>query len=229
MPTPPPAAPPPGDHYLTLAGEGRHELKVKRSRFIGLAAPAPDEAAARHWIHAQERRFHDARHVCYGWRLGHHQNILENRSDAGEPSGTAGEPILSALRKAGVSDAVVVVVRYFGGVKLGTGGLSRAYGEAAELAVVAAGKRTVLLGRHFELTFPYSLRKTLDHLLRQCRGEIEAESYREIIRWRIWLPHSQCEPFARLLTESTAGAVSLREEPEAPSSSPATAPPTGQQ
>ncbi len=214
MPTPPSSPPPPEDHYLTLAGEGRHELKIKRSRFIGLAAPAADEAAARQWIHEQERRFHDARHVCYGWRLSHHENILENRSDAGEPSGTAGEPILAALRKAEASDAVVVVVRYFGGIKLGTGGLSRAYGEAAELAVTAAGTRTVLLGRRFELTFPYALRKTLDHLLQRCRGEIEDESYSEIIHWRIWLPHSQCEPFARQLTESTAGTVSLHEEPE---------------
>ncbi len=213
---PVPELPPPGrDQYRTLAGAGQHELKVKRSRFVGLAAPAADENAARAWVQAQERRFHDARHVCYGYRLGHHDHIREVRSDAGEPSGTAGEPILAALRKQGISDAVVVVVRYFGGIKLGTGGLSRAYGETAECALTTAGARTVLLGRRFTLEFPYPLRKTLDHLLRQCRGRIYAESYTETIRWGIWLPHSQCAGFSLRLTESTAGAVPLREEPDA--------------
>lgn len=208
----------PEDFFLTVAGEAVCEVKIKRSRFIGLVSPVCDSAAVHTWIEGQEKRYHDARHVCFGWRLGHGPAITENRSDAGEPSGTAGEPILAALRKVEVSDAVVVVVRYFGGIKLGTGGLSRAYGETAAAALEQAGTRVVQLGRDLALEFPYAQRKTLDHLLQQCRGRIRDESYTEQISWRIWLPHSQYPLFLAKVREATAGAVVPREFPEDPTS-----------
>jgi len=197
------------DSYHTLAGTGEAETKVQRSRFIALAAPAPDPDAARAVVDAMARRYHDSRHVCFGWRLGHHPSTQENRNDAGEPSGTAGEPILAAIRKRDLVNTVVVVVRYFGGVKLGTGGLQRAYGEAAELALAAAPVQEVLLGREFDLEFPYPLRKTVDHLLAKARGRVVREEYSDRISWRIWLPHSTWSGFATALTEATAGALNL--------------------
>lgn len=204
------------DYHLTLAGPARCEVKIKRSRFIGLAAPVKDEDAARTFIREQENHFHDARHVCYGWRLGCGTDLRENRSDAGEPSGTAGEPILAALRKVEVTDAVVVVIRYFGGIKLGTGGLSRAYGEAAETAVRLAETRVVLQGRIYVLDFPYPLRKTLEHLLRRAAGEIRGETYTEAVTWRVWVPNSRCAAFTDGVREATAGAVTPREASDAP-------------
>lgn len=204
-------SPAPEDHYLTLASSATAELKVKRSRFISLVKPVSRAEEAKTWIKAQEKAYHDARHVCYAWRLGHHQDIQEIRSDAGEPAGTAGEPLLVSLRRLSVSNAVVVVVRYFGGIKLGTGGLARAYGEAAETAVSAAGLRTVLLGKHFSLTFPYPLRKTVAHLLTQFQGVIESEAYSEEIQWQIWLPRSRCRDFATALRESSSGTLVLQE------------------
>lgn len=202
------------DSYLTLAGETRAEIKVQRSRFIALAAPAETEADARAIIEAMARQYHDSRHVCHGWRLGHSPATVENRSDAGEPSGTAGEPILAALRKLDLVDAVVVVVRYFGGVKLGTGGLQRAYAAAAEAALEGAPAREVLLGRVFTVDFPYAFQKTMGHLLEGCRGKVTDEQYSEQVRWRVWLPHSTWENFAAALTEASAGGVSLVPCPE---------------
>lgn len=198
------------DSYWTVAGDAASELKVQRSRFLGRVGPAADQIAARAFIKAQETAFHDARHVCYAWRLGYGQDITEIRSDAGEPAGSAGEPLLAALRKADISDAVVVVVRYFGGVKLGTGGLARAYGQAAETALAASPRREILLGRDFELSFPYTLQKTLDRLLAAHGGRIIREDYTEAVSWGIWLPHSTWETFARALTEATSGRVELQ-------------------
>ncbi|MHB8080419.1 MAG: YigZ family protein, partial [Candidatus Krumholzibacteriia bacterium] len=156
-----------GGGYATLAGQGEAELRVERSRFVALAAPAADEAGARLLVAGQTRRHHDARHVCFGWRGGPGAGGRELRSDAGEPAGTAGEPILAALRHADLAEAVVVVARWFGGVKLGTGGLGRAYGAAAAAALAAAPRRVVIPGAEGRLRFAYALEKTVAHLLEQ--------------------------------------------------------------
>ena len=113
------------DSYDTLGDTGRFEQKIQRSRFLAEAWPADTEDAARTVIADMRRRYHDARHVCHAWRLGHGESMVEIRNDDGEPSGTAGEPILLAIRGAGLTETVVAVARYFGGVKLGTGGLGR--------------------------------------------------------------------------------------------------------
>ena len=99
------------DSYLTLGGMGDAEIKIQRSRFVAWAGPASDEEAARGFIADLARRYHDSSHVCFAWRLGQTGSLSENRNDDGEPSGTAGEPILSAIRKREVTDTVAVVVR----------------------------------------------------------------------------------------------------------------------
>lgn len=211
---PRPSSEPP-DSFLTLEQDATTEIKIQRSRFIALAAPVGDETAARRVIAAQAQRYHDARHVCHGWRLGAPPQITENRNDDGEPSGTAGEPILAEIRKRDLTRVVVVVVRYFGGIKLGTGGLARAYGQAAATALVAAPLRTVLQGRSFGLEFPYALQKTLQHLLAAHAGRIVRQDYGATVQWTVWLPHSRWEAFQQKLTEATAGAVQLAPPPPA--------------
>ena len=198
------------DSYDTLAGPGEAEIKVQRSRFLAVAAPAMDEDAARALVLELRRRHHDARHVCHGWRLGIGGEV-EARNDDGEPSGTAGEPILATIRGAGLSDAAVAVVRWFGGVKLGTGGLQRAYGDAAAAALAAAPRRTVLLGRRFHLDLDYARQKTVRHLLDAHDGRVEHEDYTDRVAWRIWLPHSRWEGFAAALREATADQLHLRD------------------
>jgi uncharacterized YigZ family protein len=211
--TPEPANGPP-DSFLTLAQEATTEIKIQRSRFIAVVSPVLDEPAARRVIAAQAKRYHDARHVCHGWRLGAPPHIAEGRNDDGEPSGTAGEPILAEIRKRDLTRVVVVVVRYFGGIKLGTGGLARAYGQAAATALVAAPLRTVLQGRRFVVAFPYALQKTLRHLLAAHDGKVLHEDYGATVQWTLWLPHSRWAAFQATLTETTAGAVQLAIPPQ---------------
>ncbi|MBC8422860.1 YigZ family protein [bacterium] len=196
--------------YDTLATGGRAEHKVRRSLFVAEAHPLadPDEVRAR--VADVARRHRDCRHVCHGWRVGHGADQGEGRSDGGEPAGTAGEPILAALRGAEVTDALVVVARWFGGVKLGTGGLGRAYRDAAAAALAAAPRRRVLLGRTFALDFGYELVGSLEHLLARCRGRVEASDFAERVTWTVWLPEDRWSSFARDLETLTHGRVKMR-------------------
>ena len=142
-------------------------------------------------------------------RLGPPPGALELRNDAGEPSGTAGEPILAALRKADLSDCVGVVVRWFGGVKLGTGGLARAYGAAMETAAGNVAVREVLLGQEFEVGLPYALQKTVRHLVYGRQGKVVREEYGEGVSWIVWLPSSRCPGFTAEVIDATAGQATV--------------------
>jgi len=198
------------DSYLTLAAIGQAEIKVQRSRFLAKAARADSRSVVRQVVAEFANRYHDCRHVCFGWRGGLGDDLQESRNDGGEPNGTAGSPILLAIQQAELTDCVVVVARYFGGIKLGTGGLARAYGDAAAAALETAPRRTVFLGHEFTIHVPYSQQKTLDHLLKQYGGKSVHAEYSEVVQWRIWLPRSTWRQFAAAVTEATAGAVQIK-------------------
>ncbi|HEY0977873.1 MAG TPA: YigZ family protein [Flavobacteriales bacterium] len=124
------------DRYLTLAGESTGTYREKASKFIGYAFPISDEAGFRARCEAIAKAEHSARHCCYAWVLGP-DDARHRANDAGEPAGTAGRPILRQLQARGLTQAAVVVVRYFGGTLLGKAGLVHAYGEAAHAALDA--------------------------------------------------------------------------------------------
>lgn len=151
--------------YLTIAGPARAEIEVKRSRFVCDLARVATEAEAREVIEAVRAASRDARHHCTAFVLGSDGSTARSNDD-GEPSGTAGMPMLDTLRGRGLSDLVAVVTRWFGGTLLGTGGLIRAYGDAVGAAVDAARlvrrERRVLLG----LTVAHSLAPRLENALR---------------------------------------------------------------
>ncbi len=197
----------PPDEVAVLAGPGQAELTVQRSRFLAYALPAADEAAARAAVAELARRHHDARHVCSAWRVGAPPPPREFRHDDGEPAGTAGEPLLAAIRREDLTHTVVAVVRWFGGIKLGTGGLARAYGEAAALALAAALRGRLQLGRTFRLRFPYALRRAVEAIVAARGGRPVAEAYAEDVAWDVWLPHSGCPGFAAAVREATSGTV----------------------
>lgn len=205
-----PTPPPPPDSVRVLTGPGRAELAEQRSRFLAFAMPAPDEDAARAAVAALRREYHDARHVCSAWRVGAPPPPREHRHDDGEPAGSAGEPILAVLRKAALTNAAVAVVRYFGGVKLGTGGLARAYGAAAGLALAAAPQGDLPLGRVFTLEFPYALRHAVASIIEGRGGHPCAEVYGATVAWDVWLPHSGCPGFSEAVAQATGGAVTPR-------------------
>ncbi len=183
--------------FLSVAGRGEAELVVKRSRFIGWAAPAPDEAAALALVAEARSRYPDATHHCYAYRAGWPSRVVRC-SDDGEPAGTAGRPMLEVVERAGLENVAVVVTRYFGGTLLGAAGLVRAYMEATQLALRAAGNSTY--GPHLQIAVPvpYGAWGRVQHLLADLADEVRAD-YQDQVYVTAWVPaHSWAEVAAQL-------------------------------
>ena len=156
---------PDSDARAVPASPGRGEVREKGSRFFGLASRADSAAAAGELVERLRREHHDATHVAFAWKIGSGAAAARRSSDAGEPSGTAGRPIASAIDASGLTDVVVAVVRYFGGTKLGTGGLARAYRLAAERALAAAGTETQYDTVRLTVRCPYEKAAVVRRLL----------------------------------------------------------------
>ncbi len=161
--------------YAAPAGESRAEIREKGSVFLAVIGPAADEAAAKALLAALEREFPDATHHCWAWRLG--DPARERSADAGEPSGTAGVPILQVLRGAGLSDVMAVVARWFGGTRLGKGGLARAYAAAARAALQGLPAVRKVPTARVAVEVPYEKVGAVKRLLRPPEVELEAEEY----------------------------------------------------
>lgn len=194
--------------YPAPAAEARAELRDRGSRFLAVVRPAPSEDEARAVLAALEAEMPDATHHCWAARVG--WPPLERSSDAGEPSGTAGVPILQVLRGAGLSDVVAVVVRWFGGTKLGKGGLARAYAGAtreavAELPVV---RRVPTVELAVEL--PYDRLGALKRLVRPPQVEIRHEEYGAAVRLVLAVHEAE-----RAALESALADLGLAAEPVA--------------
>jgi putative IMPACT (imprinted ancient) family translation regulator len=183
------------DAYAVLADAGSAELKVKGSRFLALALPVADAAAARRERAALALAHPDASHHCWALRLGPPASALARADDAGEPGGSAGAPIARALVAAGVSDALCVVLRWFGGTKLGLGGLIRAYGEVARAALAVAPRAERLALLRLAGSFPYALEPALRALLEAQGGCLLASRREAAVTWRFALPPSALAPF----------------------------------
>lgn len=159
-----------GDTYFTIQKEGEGQLREKMSRFIAFARKAADAETAKAIVKEYQNEYHDARHVCWAYMLGPERKEWQ-LNDNGEPSGTAGKPILGQINSRGLTDVLVVVVRYFGGIKLGTPGLIAAYREAASLALDDAGIKEMHQMKTINVTFPYM---AADGVMKVVKGnEIE--------------------------------------------------------
>lgn len=140
--------------YFTLQHDGEGKYTEKMSRFLSFAVKVNDVETAREYIKEYQNEYHDARHVCWAYMIGPDRKEWQ-LNDNGEPSGTAGKPILGQINSFGLTDVVVIVVRYFGGIKLGTPGLIAAYREAARLALEDGGKQEMHEMSEVTVTFPY--------------------------------------------------------------------------
>jgi putative IMPACT (imprinted ancient) family translation regulator len=163
----------------TVPAATRRETRVLDSRFLAEAHPVADEAAARERRAALAKEFPTATHHCWALRLRSPEGERALSSDGGEPAGTAGVPILQALRRAGVIDAQVVVARWFGGTKLGKGGLARAYRDAARAALEAAGTAALVPVARLTLAGPVGQDGEVRHALARHGGRITAADYAE--------------------------------------------------
>lgn len=142
------------DAYLTISAPARAKFTEKMSRFLSFAHPVADAAQVRELVAEYQREYHDARHVCWAYVVGTDRSE-QYSNDNGEPSGTAGKPILGQINSRNLTNVAVVVVRYFGGIKLGTPGLIAAYREAASLALDEAPVVTRHAMESLSFTFPY--------------------------------------------------------------------------
>ena len=142
------------DTYRSVKERGSGLFKDNGSRFIAFAYPVESESEVRDIVAALRKEYHDARHHCYAYRIGLDGSTWRANDD-GEPSGSAGRPILGQIDSAGLSDVLVVVVRYFGGIKLGIPGLIRAYKSSTADALAAAGVKEKVAGRWYRLEFGY--------------------------------------------------------------------------
>lgn len=150
--------------YRTLLKEGSDEFIVQKSRFIGYAAPVAEQEAALNYISHIKQNHRDASHHCYAYVIGSNSGNMRYQDD-GEPTGTAGQPIMEVIKLKGLVNICVVVVRYFGGTLLGTGGLVRAYSHGANLAVAAAGIVMMEPSSKLFLAVPYTIWDKLQHHL----------------------------------------------------------------
>ena len=151
--------------YLTIESESTAIFREKMSKFISFATPVTSVEEAKAIINSTTNKYHDARHVCWAYMLGADRQTYLS-SDNGEPSGTAGKPILGQINSAGLTDIVICVVRYFGGIKLGTSGLISAYREAARLAIEEATIITAHEMSRTTITFPYLAMNDVMRLLK---------------------------------------------------------------
>lgn len=142
------------DLYYTIEHESEAQFREKMSRFIAFARKVKDADEAKAIIKGYQNEYHDARHVCWAYMIGPERKEWQ-LNDNGEPSGTAGKPILGQINSKELTDVIVVVVRYFGGIKLGTPGLIAAYREAARLALEEAGRKEMHDMTTVKVTFPY--------------------------------------------------------------------------
>ena len=165
------------DTYLTLKQPAEAQLTEKRSRFLAFALHVDDEAQAKEVATQYKKKYYDARHVCWAYVLGSPPDQTTRAQDDGEPSGTAGRPILGQIVSRQLTYTMVVVVRYFGGVKLGTGPLGVAYKTVAGEALDAAEKETCILRASFRITAPWADADVAMRFVREAGAEITDRDY----------------------------------------------------
>ncbi len=191
--------------YRTVKQPGEAELVIKRSRFIGRCFPVADEQEALRLLEQVRRQHWDATHNCYAYSVGV-SGACARYSDDGEPSGTAGLPMMEALRRSGVTDALVVVTRYFGGILLGAGGLVRAYSAAAAAAGRSAGEVEMRECVRLSLETPYPLWGRVEPLLRE-RAQLDEVRYEAAVHAAAWVRQEQSDALVRALIDRTDGRV----------------------
>lgn len=169
------------DSYWTLAASAEGEYSEKRSKFLAYAYPVTTEEEALERVREMRARYYDARHVCWAYRLGP-TGELYRANDDGEPSGTAGKPIHGILVSQGLTEVIVLVVRYFGGVKLGTSGLIEAYREATLAALEDAPRRECILTEQISITFSYDLMGPVMRVVKESDARILSQDFTDICR-----------------------------------------------
>ncbi|MFD1706915.1 YigZ family protein [Siminovitchia sediminis] len=196
--------------YLTVKTTGTHEIHIQKSRFIAHLKRAETEEEAQDFIQDIKKEHWNATHNCSAYLIGEHDQI-QKANDDGEPSGTAGVPMLEVLKKRQLKDTVVVVTRYFGGIKLGAGGLIRAYGRAVSEGLDAVGivERTLMTTMHVKVEYPW-LGK-LENEIRSSVYPLKDIHYSDLVEIEVYVKENQTNAFHEWMTELTNGQADISE------------------
>lgn len=190
--------------YYTVKGYGEHEIEIQRSRFIAYIERAETEEEAQEFIRKIKKQNWNASHNCSAYMVGENDQI-QKANDDGEPSGTAGVPILEVLKKKHLKDTVVVITRYFGGIKLGAGGLIRAYGKATSEGIASTGIVERKLMRIMHTFVDYTWLGKLENELRSSIYKVSEIHYLENVELETFVEEGQTYTFTQWMTELTNG------------------------
>jgi uncharacterized YigZ family protein len=191
-------------HYYTVKGLGETEIVIERSRFIAHVSRAESEEEAQLFIQTIKKKHWDATHNCSAYLIGEN-NQIQKANDDGEPSGTAGVPILEVLKKKNLKDTVVVITRYFGGIKLGAGGLIRAYGKATSEGINAVGIVERKLMRITHTKADYTWLGKIENELRNSVYTLKEIHYLDQVEIETYVKESDIPNFIAWMTELTNG------------------------
>lgn len=198
------------DEFITISGSGRYDLKEKGSKFNGLAFCINSVDEAEMIIHTNKKDFYDATHNCFAYRIGLDGNTFRFNDD-GEPSGSAGKPILNAIDQLKVTDILVIVNRYFGGTKLGIPGLIRAYHDSAYEAIKSAKIIHKILKKKIALRFEHNMISSVMHYLSIKNTSILEQLYDEKVNLIIEIRLSEVELFTKAMYESLNGKIEIKD------------------
>lgn len=198
------------DEFHRIKAKCRYEDKVKDSRFIATAAPINNEKEAQSFIAEIKKEFHDASHNCSAWRIGKGGSLKYKFNDDGEPAGTAGRPIIKALENRDLSDICVVVTRYFGGTKLGTGGLARAYGQTAAELLKKCEIEKKYVTQTLEFTAGFDFVGVIHNVMDNFKVDLKESRYGDDVLFIVEVRKTEYTAFRDKLTEATNGQVRFK-------------------
>lgn len=193
----------------TVSKPVRHKITVRRSSFIGSIDFVSNNDEAESFIQKIREEFYKATHNCFAYRID------ENKfrySDDGEPSGTAGKPILMVLEKYDVEQTAIVITRNFGGIKLGRGGLIRAYSQCAEETILQAGVKEFIQQHQLKICFPYNFTKNIENIISKYSGRIISNDYRSEVKADIQIPQKFYDDFLGEILNIGSDKIQIEEE-----------------
>ncbi|WP_270180114.1 YigZ family protein [Alkalihalobacillus sp. CinArs1] len=190
--------------YLTVKGEGEHEIVIQKSRFITHVKRTTTEEEAQAFIQHIKKKHNNATHNCSAYLIGE-QDHIQKANDDGEPSGTAGVPMLEVLKKKQLKDTTVVVTRYFGGIKLGAGGLIRAYGQSVSEGINATGIVERKLMTKIQTNIDYTLLGKVENEIRSSNYILEEINYLDNVQVIVIVERGEEEDYIEWMTNLTSG------------------------
>jgi len=197
------------ESYFVPALRYSLEFMVANSRFIATISPAFSVEEAKDFITQLNNKYSDATHNVPAFIIGHGSSMIAHSSDNGEPSGTAGRPALSVLKGSGLGDTVLVITRYFGGTKLGTGGLVKAYSDSAREIIASVPKAKRTLVHYVSLECPYSLYEIIDRTIHKHQGQNITESFTDKVRLVYTISVNSYDELQEAINELSSGQIQL--------------------